>query len=73
MVRAILELSDMDVGKKKLELTKIHVAEEIQGVTHLMENLANKKGITIHLDLPQALSPIDADRGKFKKIIFRCE
>ena len=70
MVRAILELSDMDVGKKKLELSKIHVAEEIQGVTHLMENLANKKGITIHLDLPQALSPIDADRGKFKKIIF---
>jgi signal transduction histidine kinase len=71
LINDILDLSKVESGKMKLELSTFSVREIVDASLLMLMDGAQKAGISINMDLtPQADVQIKADRRKLKQILF---
>ncbi len=71
LINDILDLSKVESGKMKLELSTFSVREIVDASLLMLMDGAQKAGISINMDLtPQADVQIEADRRKLKQILF---
>jgi CheY-like chemotaxis protein len=68
LVNQLLDLSQLESGKMKLQLTKGDLAAFVRGIAHSFESLANQKNIEFVISAP-SFPPGYFDRDKIEKII----
>lgn len=54
----------------ELALTTFEVRPALEQISTILETIAAKKAITLHVDVPEHLPPITADRGKVAQVMF---
>ncbi|MBN1847886.1 MAG: GAF domain-containing protein [Deltaproteobacteria bacterium] len=70
LIDGILQISKVEADIMELELSEFDAHEAIKGTIQAIQPIADKKQITLSLDLPEKLPNIMADRKKIKEIIF---
>ena len=64
----LLELSNIELGKVKLELQPMELHEVIEGVLAIYKPQAEAKGLTLANEVPAGLPPVLADRDRLSQI-----
>jgi PAS domain S-box-containing protein len=70
LINNILDLSKIEAGKMELDYERFDVYATIDEVKQLVSPLADKNGVKLEILKDESLEKIDADRVKFKQILF---
>ena len=70
LINDILDISKVEAGKMELHYENFLVSSAIKEVTDIIDPLASKKNIDLNVKVDSQLKIIDADRTKFKQIIY---
>ncbi len=70
LINNVLDLAKMEAGKLELAVEKVSVPEIIIDSLNLIKESARSRRIVLKKDLDPALDIIEADRQKFKQILF---
>ncbi len=69
LVNQLLDLSSIDAGKMKLEISKYDVVSFIKGIASSFQHFAEEKKVSINLSSKSDELPVCFDRDKLQKII----
>ncbi|MBT8491359.1 MAG: PAS domain S-box protein, partial [Deltaproteobacteria bacterium] len=69
LVDDLLELSDLELGETSLFFESVSVSGVLDSVLSIIEPKAINKALTIENNIPDDLSPINADRDKLNQIL----
>ncbi len=70
LINSLLEMARIEAGKIDLRVEKVSLQDACQGLLGLIAPLADKKGITLKLELAEDLPVIETDPTKFQQIVF---
>lgn len=70
LINDILDLSKIEAGRIQLDLTQVDVDTVLNHVQTIVKTLANKKGITLTVQVEQGPITITVDEAKFKQILY---
>ena len=70
LINDILDLSKIEAGRLELIRSSFNVAQALANVQAIVKTLANKKSITLEVNLASDLPPVAADEAKFKQIMY---
>ena len=70
LINDILDLSKVEAGRMELSRTSFNLANALANVQAIVKTLANRKGITLDVELAADLPPMLADEAKFKQILY---
>jgi signal transduction histidine kinase len=70
MINALLEMAKIEAGKVELKVEPMNLRDACEALIGLIYPLANKKGITPKLEVPDDVPVIRTDQKKFQQIIF---
>jgi PAS domain S-box-containing protein len=70
LINDILDLSKVEAGKLELTRSSFSVSRALQNVQAIVKTLANKKNLTLDVDVAANLPPLFADEAKFKQILY---
>jgi two-component system sensor histidine kinase BarA len=70
LINSLLEMARIEAGKIDLRLEKISLKDACQGLLGLIAPLADKKQITLKLEVADDLPIIETDPTKFQQIVF---
>jgi PAS domain S-box-containing protein len=70
LINDILDLSKVEAGKLELTRSSFSVTRALQNVQAIVKTLANKKNLTLDVDVAANLPPLFADEAKFKQILY---
>lgn len=70
LINSLLEMARLEAGKIDIRVEKLSLRDACQGVLGLIAPLADKKRITLKLELADDLPVIETDPTKFQQIIF---
>ncbi len=70
LINDILDLSKVEAGRLELTRTSFSAANALANVQAIVKTLANKKGITLEVQVAPCLSEVSADEAKFKQIMY---
>lgn len=69
LVNQLLELSQLESGRLKLDPTAGDIAQVLRILAHTYGSMAEQAGIEYEIDLPQESIPAGFDRDKLEKIV----
>jgi signal transduction histidine kinase len=69
MIDDLLEFSRMEAGRIKLNLEEVSVSAIALGVATKLAPLAEEGGLTLYMDFPDDLPPIDGDRVRLDQVL----
>ncbi|MGH7866302.1 MAG: PAS domain-containing sensor histidine kinase, partial [Candidatus Dormibacteraceae bacterium] len=70
LINDILDLSKVEAGRLELARTNFDAKVALSNVLAIVKALANKKNITLDVQLGTELPPLFADEAKFKQILY---
>ncbi|MDI1259118.1 response regulator [Aquabacterium sp.] len=70
LISDILDVSRMDLGKLRLELESVDVAELVSSAVTTLGALMRDKSLTAQVDVEQATRPLTADPSRLQQIIW---
>ncbi|RZL03328.1 MAG: response regulator [Rubrivivax sp.] len=70
LISDILDMSRMDLGKLRLELESVDVAELVSSAVTTLGALMRDKSLTTVVDVAQATQPLTADPSRLQQIIW---
>jgi len=70
MINDLLGLAKIEAGKATVRLDKVSVAETCRTLVTLVRPMAEKKQLTVNLDLPDDLPLITTDGSKLQQILY---
>ncbi|MEZ5333823.1 MAG: PhnD/SsuA/transferrin family substrate-binding protein [Methanolobus sp.] len=70
LINDILDLSKIEAGKMKLNLTEFQIAKSLEEISSTISPLAMKKNIDLNFNIVPENISIRADKGKFRQIIY---
>jgi PAS domain S-box-containing protein len=70
LINDILDLSKVEAGKLELTRSSFSVTRALQNAQAIVKTLANKKNLTLDVDVAANLPPLFADEAKFKQILY---
>lgn len=70
LINSLLEMARLEAGKIDLRIETISLRDLCQGLLGLISPLADKKGLTLKLELADDLPLIETDPTKFQQIVF---
>jgi len=70
LINDILDLSKVEAGKMELEYEQFYISDAIDEIRKLIDPLAIKKNIHLDVNLDSRLGKIDADKTRFKQILY---
>ncbi len=69
VINQVLDLSSLEADRLDLTLSSFDLAELASETLHELHPLAREKGLSLHLESPAKLLPIETDRRRFKQIL----
>jgi signal transduction histidine kinase len=69
MASDFLDLARLESGRAQYHMSTFNPGKLIEDCTELMRGRAVEKELSLHLDLPASLSPIQADEDKIKQVL----
>ena len=70
LINSLLEMAKIEAGKVELAIAPMDLREACEGLLGLISPLADKKGIQLKLELPEAAPVVRTDARKFQQIVF---
>ncbi|RJO64858.1 MAG: hypothetical protein C4523_17650 [Myxococcales bacterium] len=70
LINDILDLSKIEAGKMELELSEFAVRDLVQMSSNLMKEKASKHGISVSIEVEEAVGTLVADERKIKQVVF---
>ncbi len=70
LINNILDLSKIESGRMELSTEKFHPEDVIKEVRYNTQSLASRKNIELNTSIDPDITTIDADRIKFKQILY---
>jgi len=70
MINSLLEMAKIEAGKIELRVERISVRDLCEGMLGLIYPQANKKGLTLKLEIADDLPLIESDGNKLRQIVF---
>jgi signal transduction histidine kinase len=70
MINDILDLAKIEAGKAQLRLDQVSVSDTCQTLAALLQPLAQKKQLTLEVDLADDLPLILTDGGKLQQVLY---
>jgi two-component system CheB/CheR fusion protein len=70
LINQILDMSKVEAGKMKLALSTVAPAALLGEISMLVADMVSRKGLEMHLEIPDRLPDIQADELKAKEIIY---
>lgn len=70
LINDVLDISKVEAGKMELHVEKFSISESVSEVKTLLTPIASKKSIQILNTVDEKLDNINADRTKFKQILY---
>ena len=70
LINDILDLSKVEAGRMELVTAPFEVGDALAQAREIVAPLAEKKGLSLTLQVPDALPPLVADQARFKQIMF---
>ena len=70
LISDILDVSRMDMGKLRLELETVDVAEVVSSAVIALEKAFEEKAIEVSLSLEEGLGPMAVDPARFQQILW---
>ncbi|HEX7024926.1 MAG TPA: response regulator, partial [Gemmatimonadales bacterium] len=70
LINDILDLSKVEAGRMELAPVEFDVATALEQVRAIVTALADKRGLALHMTVPDALPHLSADQAKFKQIMY---
>jgi signal transduction histidine kinase/DNA-binding response OmpR family regulator len=68
LVNSMLDLSQMQAGKMRLQFTSFDLAQSLQSVTRLFEAEAQRRGLNLELHIDGTLPPIEVDPERVEQV-----
>ncbi len=69
LINDVLDISKIEAGQLRLSREPFELAQSVRNVVKLVEPLAAKKNISLHVDLPKSNGMIDTDRRRLEQIL----
>ncbi len=69
LVNSMLDLSQMQAGKLRLQLAPHNLADSLQAITKLFEAEAQRRGLQLRLEVAGPLPPVDVDAERIEQVI----
>jgi PAS domain S-box-containing protein len=70
LVNDVLDLAKVEAGRMELIPEDFNPGEAIMDVKHIVTGIANKKKLTINVEIETPKTQIKADKSKFKQILY---
>ncbi len=70
MINSLLEMAKIEAGKVDLRIEKVAVKPACEALAGLIYPLADKKGITIKIEMNDDLPLVETDQKKLQQIVF---
>jgi PAS domain S-box-containing protein len=70
LINGILDISKVESGKLKLECKDFELVHKINTIQNLMSPIADRKNITIEIDIDSNLGSICADEDRFTQVMY---
>lgn len=70
LINSLLEMARIEAGRVDLRLERFSLRDACQGLLGLIAPLADKKGLTLKLELSDDLPIIETDPTKFQQVVF---
>jgi PAS domain S-box-containing protein len=69
LISNLLDLSKLEAGDFKLELSDVNLAEIVKKCALLVKEMASQKGVSITVELPQQSSAVKCDASKIEQVV----
>ena len=69
LISNLLDLSKLEAGDFKLELSDVNLAEIVKKCALLVKEMASQKGVSITVELPQQSSSVKCDASKIEQVV----
>jgi two-component system, OmpR family, phosphate regulon sensor histidine kinase PhoR len=69
LVEDLLDLSRIESRKYSLSLVPVRLGEFFQNIARLQEELAQKRRVTVKIEVPDGLPPVRADRNALERVL----
>ncbi len=70
LINDILDLSVIEAGRMKLEISDVDIIQMIRDITSLVQEEAQRLQLTIRIDVPKTMKPIAADEKRLRQIVY---
>ena len=70
LINDILDLSKVEAGHMELALSEFDAGTTVSDARIMVGTLAEKKSLTLEVEVEEGLPPINADHSKFKQILY---
>jgi signal transduction histidine kinase len=68
LVNSMLDLSQLQAGKMRMQFTSFDLAQSLQAVTRLFEAEAQRRGLRLELHIEGTLPPIEVDAERVEQV-----
>ncbi len=70
LINDLLDLAKIEAGRMDLNVSAISIADTFEGLINLMRPQAEKRDITLEMDIEPGLPVVQTDAGKLQQILF---
>ncbi|WP_269850758.1 histidine kinase dimerization/phospho-acceptor domain-containing protein [Methanosarcina horonobensis] len=70
LINAILDLSKVEAGKLELEYKDFELTNKLSMIKNLLSPIADRKNITIEIDVDKGLTTVRADESRFVQVMY---
>ncbi len=70
IINDLLDLAKIEAGKLELHISLVDVAESCRDLIDFVTPLADKKGLSLDLDMPDEIPKMSSDAGRLKQILY---
>jgi PAS domain S-box-containing protein len=69
LINDVLDLSKIEAGRMTLERFSIDLQELVRAVIEQCEGQLRDRPVTLHVDIPAMVAPLETDAGKLKQVL----
>ncbi|MCC7147497.1 MAG: HAMP domain-containing histidine kinase [Phycisphaeraceae bacterium] len=70
LINDLLDLAKIEAGRLELHVSKVSIADIVEGLVNLIRPQAEKKQVELRIKVERDIPPVETDAGKVQQILF---